>query len=398
MKPFSLFLTEAAEVEGKLTHLEHAEDEFINRGQQGFHGSTQGLLAMHNKLRGAPSTATVTTKYDGSPSLVFGHNPDNGKFFVASKSAFNKNPKINYTHDDIDKNHGHAPGLAEKLHTALDNLEKTAPREGVFQGDVMYTKSDVEKAGPRYRFTPNTITYSTPVNSEHGKKIAKANIGLVVHTKYHGDDFERMQAQPISPQESKQFHPHEDVHLIQPHVTRPVEYSDQQQKEFKSHLDNAIALHKQSSNIHGAVEPHRDQLKTYINSTVRDQSVPTREGYVKFIRERHQKEIDKVKTQKSKDAKTEIMNHQIKHVESNKSAFNNAFKLHHHIQQAKDVLVHALSASPEFEHSIGGKKAKPEGFVMSHQGRPMKLVDRAEFSRANFEASKNRKKPIEGEI
>jgi hypothetical protein len=81
-------------------------------------------------------------KYDGSPSIVFGHHPKTGKFFVASKSAFNKNPKINYTHKDIEKHHGHAPGLVSKLKTALTHLPKVAPKHGVYQGDVMHTRED----------------------------------------------------------------------------------------------------------------------------------------------------------------------------------------------------------------------------------------------------------------
>ncbi len=66
--------------------------------------------------------------------VAVGTNPENGRFFVATKSAFNKNPKINYTHEDIEKNHGHAPGLVEKLKAALTHLPKSTPKKGVFQG------------------------------------------------------------------------------------------------------------------------------------------------------------------------------------------------------------------------------------------------------------------------
>jgi hypothetical protein len=54
-------------------------------------------------------------KYDGSPSIVFGHHPKNGKFFVATKSAFNKNPKINHTEKDIERNHGQPNFIVMKL-------------------------------------------------------------------------------------------------------------------------------------------------------------------------------------------------------------------------------------------------------------------------------------------
>ena len=58
--------------------------------------------------------------------------------------------------------------------------------------------------------------------------------------------------------------------------------------------------------------------------------------------------------------------------------------MHHHLQAAKDQLVHALSAKPKFEHHIGDQKVKPEGYVVIRNNRPTKFVDRQEFSRANF--------------
>ncbi len=67
------------------------------------------------------SDYVISTKFDGSPAIVAGIDPNN-RFFVASKSAFAKNPKINYTEEDIQNNHGHAPGLVEKLTLALRYL------------------------------------------------------------------------------------------------------------------------------------------------------------------------------------------------------------------------------------------------------------------------------------
>ena len=93
-----------------------------------------------------------------SPSIVFGHHPATGQFFVSTKSAFNKEPKINYTHEDIENNHGHAPGLVSNLKKALDHLPKITPKTGVFQGDLMHHAGSVEKEGSKLHFKPNTIT------------------------------------------------------------------------------------------------------------------------------------------------------------------------------------------------------------------------------------------------
>jgi hypothetical protein len=120
MKNIKHFLKEQAEGEGtKLKHIEHLEDLPLNSGKQGLEQSVGALRQVQQHIKAGRKNSDLTMKHDGSPSLVYGHHPDTGKFFVASKSAFNVTPKINYTEDDIQKNHGHAPGLVEKLKSAL---------------------------------------------------------------------------------------------------------------------------------------------------------------------------------------------------------------------------------------------------------------------------------------
>tara|TARA_R110002126_G_scaffold71121_1_gene178535 strand:+ start:4448 stop:4927 length:480 start_codon:yes stop_codon:yes gene_type:complete len=137
---FTVLMSEGSTDTKKLTHLDHVEDHAHNSGDEGFHHAFHSLMNTHHHMKGnAREGHSITTKYDGAPSIVFGHHPDNGKFFVGSKSVFNKNPKINHTHDDIEKNHGHAPGLAQKLHSALDHLPKITPKGKVYQGDVMHS-------------------------------------------------------------------------------------------------------------------------------------------------------------------------------------------------------------------------------------------------------------------
>ena len=82
---------------GHLKHLEHLEDHVINDGAVGFAHARKVLDHTHTQVKGGFAPSKLTTKFDGSPSVVFGHHPKTGQFFVASKSAFNKNPKINYT-------------------------------------------------------------------------------------------------------------------------------------------------------------------------------------------------------------------------------------------------------------------------------------------------------------
>ena len=183
MKSFQTFLKEETEEE-KLKHIHHAEDRPLFHGSSGFEHAHGALSHAHEHIKAGKHDSTLTMKYDGSPSLVFGHHPETKKFFVASKSAFNKNPKINYTDKDIDANHGHAPGLAEKLKHALKHLPKVAPKQGVYQGDVMHSHGDIKHDEKKQTssYTPNTITYTA--KGDAAKKAAQSKFGLVVHQKY----------------------------------------------------------------------------------------------------------------------------------------------------------------------------------------------------------------------
>jgi len=384
-------LTEASEE--KLTHLEHAEDHVINNGFEGFAHAFHNLEDVKDQLQGKKNQTKITTKYDGSPSIVFGHNPDNGQFFVASKSAFNKDPKLNYTFEDIEQNHGHAPGLVEKLKHALEHLPKVTPHSGVYQGDVMHSggvkseenpHGDVMEEKGKYHFKPNTITYSTPKGSEEGKKIAKSKFGVAVHTAYTGNKFSDLKAEYGA--DISHFKEHPDVHLIS--TTDDAQHSNlstNQAHTYQHHMDQAVEHFKGlDKKNYKALEGHQEHLKTYINKTVRENTKPSLEGYQEHLKNYHLKQIAGVKTPKAVENKKTKMDEALKHVTKNKEHLQAILNMHHHLQAAKDQLVHALSAKPKFEHSINGQKVKPEGYVVIRNNRPTKLVDRAEFSRANF--------------
>ena len=389
------FLTEASSEE-KLKHLEHAEDHIFNAGMEGFAHAYHNLEDTHDQLQGKKNNTTIMTKYDGSPSLVFGHHPETGRFFVATKSAFNKTPKLNYTPSDIERHHGDSPDLVNKLKQALLHLPKVMPEKGVYQGDLMHTglkskdnpHGDIINKEGKYHFKPNLINYSTNHNSAEGKKIASSKLGIVVHTGYTGKNMESLKAD-YSPDLSH-FNSHPDVHMIDNrNDVSSAHMTPDQKKTYEQHL-NAAKEHftntpKEAYNVmQGNNEHHSEHLKSYINKTVREQTTPSVEGYKEHLKDVHTKAIAKVKTQKSVQQKMEAMNNDLEHVKKNETHFNSLLQMHHHIQAAKDQLVHALSAKPKFEHTINGVKSKPEGYVVVRNNRPTKLVDRQEFSRQNF--------------
>jgi hypothetical protein len=382
---FKKYLAESLDVD-KLKHLEHAEDHIIHGGHEGMAHAFDNLDDVHNILSGKGSKTKVTTKYDGSPSVVFGKHPENNQFFVASKSAFNKNPKLNYTEEDIERNHGHAPGLVSKLKAALNHLPNVMPNEGgVYQGDFLYEKPDVYTDDDHYKFAPNTITYGAHKDSPMGRRIAASKIGFVVHTKYDGNKLDDMKAG--FDVDHSRFKQDPSVNLVNPEIkdTKHTHYSDEDRNEYQQHRDKAtetyLSMHPSTLSKLG---DHNEHIKPYINSTVRNGTTPSADDYSKFLETKRDAEAAKVKTEAAKKKKQDSYNKLISDVTDSGDEFKKALELHGHIQRAKDILVRALGNPTEFSHSVGGSTVKPEGFVAIRGGRPTKLVDRAEFSRMNF--------------
>jgi hypothetical protein len=378
MKSFEEYLTEEEAEQGKkLKHIEHPEDlAFDSHEAVGVAG--QHLDDVHTMLTGKRRPTHVSTKYDGAPSVVFGNHPENGKFFVATKSAFNATPKINHTPQDIEANHGHAPGLVTKLKAALQHLPKIMPRDGgVFQGDLMHTPEDVKTEGGMHHFTPNTITYSTSEDSEHGAKLKNSKLGIVVHTQYKGRTMAGAAAGPVDPKTRAQFNDHPDVHNIDPTLKiNPDNYLPDEQHAYLNHMENAKRVYaRMKPNSYEALQGHSQALRTHINSSIRKGTEPSVDSYIEDLKAKQLKEPKKA----TKHAQS------LQQVMQNKPDFEKAMELHSHIQAAKDVLTPVLARNNEFNHSINGMTTGPEGAVAADaQGNMTKLVNRQEFSRMNF--------------
>jgi hypothetical protein len=398
MKSYNVFIAEAArdipttvEAPKKLGHLDHVEDRLLQAGDEGYGHAMKTLEGMHNALSGQPSDVKLGTKYDGAPSLVFGTNPENGKFFVATKSWQNAKPKINYTPEDIERNHGHAPGLVEKLRAALEHLPKVTPKKGVFQGDVMYNRGDVRTDGKNYSFTPNTLTYSSPVNSKEGKRIRNAQIGVAVHTGYEDDGSGTLAGHaPRFMPNIRQFSNHPDVHIVSTEMkAKPENYTDEQKAEYQKHMDAARQAYSQlHPDSHETVGRHREDMLTYINHEVRRNGTPNHRDFRQFVQDRAEKEIGKLKTASNINRRRDSLRARLDDIEKNKDHFKQILDLHGHLQRAKNVLIGAANHPDNlaYGHSIGGSPTGPEGTVVvdPRTNTIDKAVNRSEFSAANF--------------
>ena len=138
----------------------------------------------------------LTVKWDGAPAIFVGTDPADGKFFVGTKGVFSQTGKLVKTPQDLDR-YGYEGNLRKKLALVLQLLPKLGIK-GVVQGDLMYTKDDLQDGEidgrDSFIFQPNTITYAVPKDSELGKRIAQSQNGYNIHTSYEGDSMADMQA------------------------------------------------------------------------------------------------------------------------------------------------------------------------------------------------------------
>lgn len=398
---FKTFLVEqeAAPAGKPLKHLRHIEDYVIHHGHDGVAIADEHLRGLHDFLLGKRSSIQATEKHDGSPSVVYGIHPQTGRFFVASKSAFNKEPKINYTDEDIERNHGHAPGLVEKLKAALKHLPGIMPRQGgVFQADLMGTKKDAVKKGGMTSQTPNTLTMSAPSNSPEGRNLTK-ELSVVTHTQYKGrGGLENMSAEPLDPKTRATFREHPDVNHIDPTMhPDPSNYTPEEQKAFLNHMEKAKRVYaSMKPESMDALAGHGENLEAHINNMIKTGGTPSSQGYIDHLTARHQKDLEKVKTEASKQKRIQAHAAVIEHISKNREHFDKALELHKHLQNAKNVLVGVANKNNRYQFSVAGEPTGSEGTALyDKKGNASKAVPRTEFSRLNFLKNGVKKKQVE---
>ena len=402
---FIEFLKESKE--GKNVHLEHIEDEVLNGGVAGARSAINFLQSLRNMLAGhAESKVNITTKWDGAPAIFCGINPENGKFFVGTKSIFNKNAKLNYTDKDIDENHP-SEGLNNKLKYALEHLSKLGIK-GVLQGDMMFTRGDLKKEtidGESYiTFQPNTIVYAVPSTSKLAQSMMAAQIGVVFHTTYSGKTMEDMKATfnvNLGGLKTTKNVWYRDASFTD--ASGSATFTEAETKQISRILSQAGTLFQSipalTLNRISASDVLLTYIKTFNNAKVRegkkitDTRIHTIE-LIKYVESQLNKKIQEVKRQDSKKKyiaeKTEVM----RFFRAAAPALKSTFDLMNLLVEAKLMIVRKLETIRSIGTFVrtddGFRITAPEGFVAVDRlkGNAVKLIDRMEFSQANFNAAK----------
>jgi Zn/Cd-binding protein ZinT len=411
---------------GIIKHLTHLEELILTRQKEGLDIAIQFINALSDSFNSnVDAGITTTVKYDGAPAIVCGYNPENNNFFVSLKSADAKVPKINYTIQDVQLNYGQNPGLAEKMRLALLYLPKVI-KQNIYQCDFMFDKAtlkEIEFQGEKLiAFKPNTVTYAVEANSELGNKVKNAQIGVVFHTRYTGKSLQQLTNSA-------------DVNILEFNQAPEVWFDDAKFKDVsgiatltddeKRNIEEFLkSIQKTSNVIDWTSLPSSVYalINIFINTLIRqykfvDDPEEAFSGFTEWYNIRLDKDIKKLENEKDeieksddkkkeikikrKDAqianKTEAKNKAIQFINNNKMSMLNIFNLTKKIAEIKKIFINKYSAAIKTKQFLaqpdGTLKVTPgEGFVaIDKVGNKIKLVDRLEFSRANFSVSREDK-------
>lgn len=393
--------------ESKNTHLEHLEDLVFNKGYAGAEEALNYIDSLRHMLaEGTGTTTQLTVKWDGSPAIICGTDPDDGRFFVGTKSVFSKGqPKRCKSTKDIQTWYGEQPELADKLESALKYL-RDLNIGGIVQGDLMFTPGDLSIVTINdedcYVFTPNTITYAVPVKSAIGQHIANAQIGIIFHTSYSGDNWDEISSafgvNTASFTQSKNvwfddatYKDYTGVASLTPSENTKIQRYLQATVETMEKIGPArfdiIIQDKEFSRM----------IKPFINQQVRGGTQvgdPTQflQKFINHYEQEMMKGIEQLSGGlEGRAAQARVAKIKAKEdwIADNSNNLLGVIATYKRIIELKGMLIHKLNQVEgigTFQKTNDGYRVTaPEGFVaIGHDGGAVKLVDRLTFSRTNF--------------
>ena len=392
----------------KNTHLEHLEDDIVNSGKVGGFNAIKFLRELGKMLSEPTSSIRVTTKWDGAPAIVCGRTPENGAFFVGTKSVFARtNPKLMFNNDMIDSVYN--GNLATILKECLKYFSQLGIT-GVIQGDLLYTdQNKVIKSINNQQcvtFTPNTITYAVPVDSDIGKQIINSKIGIVFHTTYFGNSMQNMNA--TFGADVKNLKGTKDVYVSSAtfeDASGAANLDTTELSKYNSLVNKAEGSLKQASTFLNEIKEFGQSkfmmnvmFKSFMNRFIRA-GVPIRDAqstsdlFVGFYSNQLDREIASKKTKSAKDKYIKMKSDGLQFLKTNSRSLYFTVASYINLIEAKTFIIKKLERVKTLGTFLrtdnGYEVTAPEGFVAIKSGNALKLVDRLEFSRANFTAAKD---------
>ena len=394
----------------QLKHLEHLEDEMLNYGVEGCKAAVSFLQELRKMLGCDNSTGFMQTKWDGIPAVVCGIDPRTEEFFIGTKSVFNKDePKIAASENGIDMYYGHQPDLAEKLKICFKYLSKMEIK-GVIQGDFLAAKSDIKTEtvhGEKlYTFGNQALTYGIPVDHPIGLKIKSAEMVIVFHTHYKGDNVPTMNARAGTGETLKEI---KEVALINNDTPmHKVGLNHNEEVKFDKHVSDIEKMCKTCGDFLDELVTNTgstgDQkwhvasyLKSFFNAEIKaartiNNADRALESLYNYYYDKTKGMLDKLKTNNAKIAKAALVHGSLNYLETNELKFKAMLTLYKELQTVKQMVIDKLDHLETFrtfaKTDNGYKVTGPEGYVLHKDGDMIKFVNRMEFAYNNFTLAK----------
>ena len=381
----------------KNTHLEHLEDEILNAGTAGGFSVVSVLRSFGNMLTGSKSDLSVSTKWDGAPAIICGTDPVTGKFFVGTKSVFNKvTPKICYDDVDIDRFY-QAEILRNKLKDCLKYLSQLNIK-GIIQGDLLFSSGDKRYAnigGHRViTFNPNAITYAVSCKSSQGMAVEKAKIGIVFHTVYQGSTIQDCKAVYKAPL----FVGTEDIFIPNANFkdAQGISRFDNTQKiKYIATINRAEGSLKRASRFLDIMQSHGQSrflmpilFKQFFNQQIRSgksflNTRRTVAQFAKFYSDRLDAEMNAKTSAKGKERYKQMKLEGLNFIARYQNEIYFTFASYISIRDAKRMVIAQLNKVGQIRTYIGSTPTTPEGYVVSTNNYAIKFVD-DDFRKANI--------------
>ena len=315
------------------------------------------------------NNVSISRKWDGAPSIFVGR--DDRGIYIAKKGLFNKNPKLYYTSEEIEADL--SDDLASKFNEVLDTMQDCKLEVGdLIQGDLLFTRGDIQFQNDTYTFQANTIVYSSD------EDLTKYWVGIVWHTKYvdstavYGQDIVSMVGDVWG--------------LYQFNATDEIDPIDKNAKALLEYMKNDYNSKKKSFSL----DPMTiDLWVCYINHTIKKGKFNHESnvnGFADFVVGHLQRKVDQVKRHETKQKRIE----EYAPVFNDLPKMNIVGELHGLLYKMKMVILESLNRSSSIDTflrtSTGLIPTGHEGYVVinKHGKDAVKIVDREEFSRANF--------------
>ena len=359
--------------------IHHLEDFVLWNASQGAREAVAALSNINKNLK------SVTIKWDGAVGVIFGRNP-NGEFIFTDKAGFvakgydgrATNPDdlgamIQGRAKDVSKAEDYKI-FADKMKSVFPVVQAATPEdlEGYYKADILYFQQP-QLQNNVYKFKPNVVTYSVKADSVLGKKIARSEVGIVIHSKINEQGVAQSMPEDLGFRGSKL--------LVVPPVTvsEPVTVDDaaldqvkallsQHSQDIDSVLDrNKLSVMK--------VSDFAQILYTYVNNKVLKGESDLGRDFVKWLT---------MTSAVSRNKQGKIVDY----VKQEVKGFNALWKVFVGIQMAKDAVIRQLDSQQSDVTASMNDQPGGEGYVVQTAKGPIKLVNRAGFSKQNFQLNR----------